>query len=83
MTEGRGSYKRTSALGRTHLERIFDLERLLDATLSGFADTWAQSTDDSQMRMDELGRVHQIAPPRLIADKRRANARRCQVLFAD
>lgn len=67
-----------------HRERVggpFDLDQLVEATLSGFAVTSALGPDDPDVLVDTLGRAHQAEPIRLIADKRRTNAARFQVLF--
>lgn len=77
-----GSSKKTSATRRGPVDRLLDLERLLEATLSGFGVTRALRDGDAEMTLDELGRTRQVDPVRFIGDKRRASAFRREVLFA-
>ena len=78
-----GNHKSGTAEERGHLEWLLDVDRLLSATLGGFAVQSALSSEDPEVTVDVLGRTHQVEPPRLIADKRRTVAARRQVLFAD
>lgn len=83
MAQQEGNLRARYAEDRRNLERLLDLERLWEATLSGFADTSALATDDPEVTVDAFGRAHQVEPARLIADKRRTTAARRQALFAD
>ena len=83
MAQQEGNLRARYAEDREYLERLLDLEHLLEATLSGFGYTSALASEDPDVTVDVFGRVHQVEPARLVADKRRRKAARCEVLFAD
>lgn len=82
MAQDEGDLRARYAEDRDYLERLMDLEHLLDATLSGFGAASALGLDDPEITVDLSGRAHQAAPSRMIADKRGGDARKGQVLFA-
>ncbi len=58
---------------REYLERLMDLEDLLEATLSGFAVTSALRSDDPDGKLGTVVNAHRVGRTRQIGHKRRTN----------
>jgi hypothetical protein len=67
---------------REYLDRLMDLENLLDVTLSGFAVTSALGSGDLDGMVDAFVPVHRAERVRRVADKRRRIATRRRALPA-
>jgi hypothetical protein len=77
-----GTYKNANEETHGVLERLLDLEHLLDATLSGFGVPSATSSDYVGVAVDLFGRTHQVESGRLIANKVETKAARVRAMFA-
>jgi hypothetical protein len=82
MAQREGNGKSRSAADRGHLDRLADLERLLESALSALPDRPSSADCNPEISIDALGRAHQVQPPRSTADSRRVKTGRTQLLFA-